>query len=101
MNKKHIDQEVEKTLDSLAGIERAETKPFFYTRLTSKLHPEPVLSSGFRWQWTVAVVAILITLNGYAYLNFWPSTTEEEEIEWLAEEYTLDYLDLYDQELEP
>ena len=42
MNKRpDIGKKVEKTLESLDGMKRAEPQPFFYTRLIARLEREP------------------------------------------------------------
>lgn len=101
MDRKKINDEVDKTLDSLDRLNRAEVKPFFYTRLIARMDKGEEREPKFRWQWALATLIIIMVVNGFSYLNFWPSVAEEDEIEWLAEEYSLEYQDLYSQDLEP
>ena len=101
MDNNKINKEVEKTLNSLEGIKKAEVKPFFYTRLSARLNDEKEIGPGFKWQWAMAMVIFIMLLNGFAYLNLWSEEVEEQEIELLADEYAIDYSDVYSQELEP
>lgn len=101
MDNKKLNEEVDKTLGSLDGLDRAKAKPFFYTRLTARMEREVVKEPVMRWQWAIATLIIIMVLNGLSYLSFWPSSAEEDEIEWLAEEYSVEYQDLYNQDLEP
>ncbi|MEL7002775.1 MAG: hypothetical protein AAFN93_08590 [Bacteroidota bacterium] len=101
MNKRKLEDEVDKTLTSLDNVDRAKVKPFFYTRLSTKLTNEKVVNAGFRWQWAAAIIAFVLALNTYSFLSFWPSSTAEDEVEWLADEYGIGYQDLYTQDLEP
>lgn len=42
---KNIDKKIEETLNSLEGINRAEPKPFFYTRLKARMENEVSVSA--------------------------------------------------------
>lgn len=102
MNKEEFKEEIEETLKSLDNTERAKVEPFFYTRLTARLEGQKPTVTNFRWQWAMASVIVLLVLNGFAFSNFWPTDDEEEEIEWLADEYGSSYVDIYSSEdLEP
>ena len=96
-----INKKVEETISSLDGMSKAEVKPFFYTRLTSKMQNERPYQTSFGWKWAIASALVIILLNGFSYLSLWPSTNDtDEEIELLVEEYGMTYTDLYSQDLE-
>lgn len=100
MNNNKVNKEVEKTLSSLDELKRAEVKPFFYTRLTAKLENDTLRGASFKWQWAVAVVMMVMLLNGLVFSSLWPVSNEDQEIELLADEYGVDYVDLYSQDIE-
>lgn len=102
-NEKDIHSEIEKTMRSLDGLERATPGDYFYTRLQARLeqreevqHAEPPLA------WAIAAVMILILMNvlSVVYYTSSESTIEEirqEEINALVEEYTLAVPAIYEQ----
>ncbi len=63
----HIDEEVERTLQSIDGIERASPKPFFLTRVEARLNrqraPEPATAWAFRPAWVAASLGLVLLLN--------------------------------------
>ncbi|MEM7373455.1 MAG: hypothetical protein AAF587_32815 [Bacteroidota bacterium] len=69
----HIDpteQEVELTMNSLDGLERAKPKPFFHTRLEARLAAEKEAESGiFSWllqpkvQWAMLICLLLLNVG--------------------------------------
>lgn len=91
-NKWEIQQEVEKTLDSLEGIKRAEANPFLFTRIQAALQRKPAGSwgrvVGFMARPMVALVTILIVL-AINMAVFFTSKTQpsEEEQQLYASEY--------------
>lgn len=100
---KHNDklhEEVEKTLQSLDGIERAETDAFFYSRLSSKLehcnqpelHAQPF--QNFAFAFSVALLLLTMSLNLMFISNYRQAETELEATyaqERLMEEMSYDY----------
>lgn len=62
-----VEEEIEQTLRSLEGIERASPKPFFQTRVEARLHrraePKPVVSWLFRPAWVAASLGLVLLLN--------------------------------------
>ena len=67
----HIDREVEKTLSSLDNISQASPKPYFYTRLHTRIEatygrPEHSFISSSLWiRVVLSVVVFLILVNAY------------------------------------
>ncbi len=64
---KHIDDEIEQTLRSLDGIERATPRPFFVTRtearLDGRLLAQPAGRWAFRPAWLLASLGLISLLN--------------------------------------
>lgn len=98
--KKQTNREVEKTMQSLDGIERAQTDPFFYSRLVAKLEYrnkmqfEPKESMEFGFAFGVAAVLLIVSLNlisisQYQRLNIGDREVPEQQ-EWV-EELASDY----------
>lgn len=94
--KQRIQEEVEKTLNSLEGIKRAEPKLFFYTRLQAKM--EQKLSSKASPSWSVrpvyvfAMLAIVLVINVATIVTFTKSSRlpQQNETESFAKAYGLD-----------
>ena len=101
-----IQKEVEQTLNSLDGLERAKPRPFFHTRVEARLEASqqqslsPILAwfQQARVQW--AMIACLLMLNvGVILLRSGssPDTIADRDgwLEYMAEEYALNSTDLY------
>ncbi|WP_428236088.1 hypothetical protein [Gracilimonas sp.] len=93
-NQKHTDREVEKTLASLDGIERATTDDFFYSRVSARLEKRSKVkeSSGFGVAFAAAAVFIMLVLNLISISQYAPAsdttaTTRTEVVEQLASDY--------------
>ena len=108
-HKKHIDQEVEKTLQALDNIEPATTDAFFYSRLSAKMEnreTEAVDTIEMGFAFSVAAIFLVLILNvvliSQYNSNGTESTTEREEIiQELANEYQvvdLNYYEFYEAE---
>lgn len=93
----NIDQEVQKTMESIDQIQRVEGNPFLYTRLQEKLRQEAegeVVTIRTRFPvWQVAMVVVLLFINGFALMEFgyFDETTETvaTSIDEFADEYAL------------
>ena len=63
---KHIQEEVEKTLESLSGIQRAAANPYLFTRIEARLEKEEISfwsrALTFISRPAVAVPAIVLTI---------------------------------------
>ena len=97
-NKKiNIDQEIQKTMESIDQIQRVEGNPFLYTRLQEKLRQEAegdLVTIHTRFPiWQVAMVVGLLFLNGFTLMQsgFFNETTETvaTSIDEFADEYAL------------
>lgn len=71
----NIKNEVEKTLNSLNGINQAEPKAFFYTRLHARmekelLEPKTVLGFQLKPIHAYSIFIVLVVINIFAISNF-------------------------------
>ncbi|MDB4285995.1 hypothetical protein N9933_01690 [bacterium] len=95
-----IEEEVNKTLESLEGIEKATPDAFFFTRLKARMDrersPKPsLLDFLLKPQLGFAILGILALLNTGVFLSLQqPSTSgaqnRDSMIEQLASEYQLE-----------
>ncbi|MFK7772142.1 MAG: hypothetical protein AB8F94_08380 [Saprospiraceae bacterium] len=93
----NIDQEVQKTMESIDQIQRVEGNPFLYTRLQEKLRQEAegnVVTIRTRFPiLQMAMVVGLLFINGFALTQsgyFGESTeTASTSIDQFANEYAL------------
>ncbi len=110
--KKHINEEVNKTLNALDDMERATTDDFFYSRLMAKMEQQNQAisaSSDFdrKFVFSAAAVFIIMLLN-IAYLssyNRWtdeaPATERQQLVEELANDFQtvdLSYLESFEEQ---
>lgn len=83
----------EEIIDSLAGIQRAEPAPFFYTRVHAKLlrNQTGPVSSAFRLitrpAFVMAVVMLIVLVNGYIMYNRSTLQQQDEIGQTIAAEY--------------
>ena len=89
MNKR-IEQEVNKTMESLDGLERANPRSFFYGRLENRMKQSAGKETFFSWDLSLKIAAslIIIALNAYVVVSSFQSD-EQDEIEYLVEEYSV------------
>lgn len=61
----HNEEEVERTLQSLEGIQRAEPNPYFYTRLQARMEKKFVEKTGWQWRpgYAYAALGLVLLLN--------------------------------------
>lgn len=69
--KEKIQQEIEKTLESLNGITRVEANPFLFTRIKARMNKkantwERAISFVSRPLVAVAVLVLVMVMNGWA-----------------------------------
>ncbi len=96
-NKINIDQEVQKTMESIDQIQRVEGNPFLYTRLQEKLRQEAegdIVTIRTRFPvWQFAMIVGLLFINGFALMQsgYFDNTNEtaETSIDEFADEYAL------------
>ena len=108
-NKEEIQYEIDKTLQCLDGIKRAEANPFLYTRIKARMQKdsgwEKVISFITRPAVVFTTLIILIAINGLTFFNTADenSTTENESFATtdFDEEYNLVSTINYDYENNP
>lgn len=102
--RQNINEEVQKTLESLDNVQRAQANPYLFTRIRGRLTGEERsfwnLAFRFVSRPVVAVAAILlvILMNVAIILNqpsSTPTPTQEEE-QYFASEYNLSGNTIYD-----
>jgi len=69
-----IEIKIQQTINALEGIESAEPKAFFYTRLHARmarelLKPKTVLGWQFKPIYAVSAVLLLLLINIFTYIN--------------------------------
>ena len=99
---KNVNEEIEKTMQSLDGITTAEPQPFFYTRLEARLkarmeNAQAAMPPQMRWvlkpAYLFSTLAIIILLNVVSAMNYSKSTnqnSDEQNIEGFAKGYGFD-----------
>jgi len=103
-DKRHIQEQVDKTLDSLDGIQRASANPFLFTRIQARLQKEETnfWSQAFafisRPMVAFAGVAIAIIINAVVLLESRSesvkNTQDDEQV--FASEYNLSTNTIYE-----
>lgn len=108
-DKKHIEREVDKTLNSIEGINRALPEPYLFTRVKARLEKEeksfwytavtfisrPVVA------FTTIIIAVLINALIVFELRSETSQPANEEEQLFANEYNLTNNTIYDSTIEP
>ena len=108
-DKKHIGQEVEKTLNSLDGVQRATATPYLFTRVQSRLEKDErnfwSVALGFISRPRVALAATFVTICVstviFLSVSSEPSPTTGEGEQIFANEYNLAANTIYDSTIEP
>ena len=108
-DKKRIQEEVEKTLESLDGIQRAGANPYLFTRIEARLEKEEKsFWSGaltFISRPSVAVPAIVLTIliNTAIFFEFKSEKVQvpPDEEQVFASEYNLSDNTIYESTIEP
>jgi len=108
-DKRHIQEEVEKTLNSLDGIQRATSSPYLFTRIKARLEREEKSlwskALTFISRPLVAVPAIVLTIliNTAIFFEFKSEKvqTPQDEEQAFASEYNLSDNTIYESTIEP
>lgn len=108
-DKKHIEQEVDKTLNSLDGVKRAVANPYLFTRIKASLEKEEMSmwsrASQFISRPAVAVTAfvVAILINLTVFFEFRPEAPEagQDDEQVFASEYNLSSDTIYDSTIDP
>jgi hypothetical protein len=88
-------QEIERTLNSLDGLSRAEMPPFFYTRLQTRLYQKPAAPwLAGKPVFSFVTVCLLLLLN-IATINYLVRTEAAGGIQSFAQEYGLSVSTVY------
>lgn len=98
MDKKFINTPLaDEHLKSLEGMKEAETSDFFYTRLKAKMMDrQKVEKISLRWVYaTVTVMALILTLNFFAWKNITVPGKSNSSLQKLVQEYGWTSHDLY------
>jgi hypothetical protein len=108
-NKERIQQEVDKTLNSVEGIQKASANPYLFTRIRARLerHEKSFWSRAItfisRPAIAVATVVVAIFINTAVFFESksesTQSTTEGEQL--FANDYNLTDNTIYDSTIEP
>ena len=77
--KEKIQQEIERTLQSLDGVKRAEANPFLFTRIKARMNKK---ANGWEWIFSfvskpaiaIAIILLVMAVNGWA---LWGSNSGE------------------------
>ena len=106
---RHIEKEVQRTLDSTDTIQRVEGNPFLFAKLQERLNQQEEKQVTTRRTlspaWQIAAIGLLFFINGFillesGYFNYTPddvATIDDlaSEYSWTElEEENLDYLNL-------
>ena len=108
-DKKRIQEKVDKTLESLDGIQRAAAKPYLFTRIEARLEKEEKSfwsrALTFISRPSVAVPAIVLTIliNTAIFFEFKSEKvqTPQDEEQVFASEYNLSDNTIYESTIEP
>ena len=108
-DKRHIQEEVEKTLNSLDGIQRATSNPYLFARIRARLEREEKSlwskALTFISRPLVAVPAIVLTIliNTAIFFEFKSEKvqTPQDEEQAFAREYNLGDNTIYESTIEP
>lgn len=85
MNKQ---QEIEKTLNSLSGIQRAEANPYLYGKVMARLQDKPKAAPAFfNLRWQLATLVALVALNAFTLLTYKNTQSETSSEGTFAKEY--------------
>lgn len=95
-NQEEIERQIDETLDALAGIERAEPRPFFQTRLEARMQqryaplPKFMVKPAFVWSF----LALVVLLNVGVVIRYSQKTiSEPQDASTFAKEYGLSAID--------
>jgi hypothetical protein len=97
LNKENIQSEIDKTLESLNGVSRAEANPFLFTRIKARMQRqnawEKITSFISRPAIAIAALILVMAINGWAVFgNNGEKTTQVNEsfaASDIADEYNL------------
>ena len=108
-NKKRIQEEVEKTLNSLDGIQRAVANPYLFTRVKARLEKQErsfwskALTLIARPSVAVPAIVLTILINTAIFFEFNSERLQipQDEEQAFASEYNLSDNTIYESAIEP
>jgi hypothetical protein len=110
-SKQQIEQEIDKTLESLDGIQRAVANPYLFTRIKASLQKQDKsfweLATGLiaRPVFAIATILLIIVINLTLFFQSQgrqtSTTTGQEGEQLFASEYNLSGSTIYDATVEP
>ncbi len=95
--KKDVQQQIEQTLNSLHGVQRAEANPFLFTKIKYRMrrqHAEPVLPG----QWSLRLALVMVTvvlMNAFTIENLLKNKLDETDVAAVAAEYSISLPEAY------
>ncbi len=92
----HIEEEVNKTLESLDQIERVEGNPFLYTRIQERMRTQSQASTSSNYLaiLRLSLAAILLAVNVGGVYSYYKKVQEVKQtvvLDSMASEYGLTY----------
>jgi hypothetical protein len=86
--KEDIHKKIEETLNSLDGMQRAETNPFLYNKIRNKLDGgKEFVPRKLAWKMVIAL-AIVTVINVFSFLHF-NQKQKSSGAELVAKEYSI------------
>ena len=67
-------------LESVQGIQEAETDPFFYTRLSARMQEQQGWVFPVRPAWIIGGLALLLAINGWMLFNRSKTSVQEDAL---------------------
>ncbi|MBL3656451.1 hypothetical protein [Fulvivirga sediminis] len=101
MQRNDLDNEVEKILHSLDGVERARLSPFFYTKVKTRLQTRVEKVDRVAWTWALTAMVVLLVLNVLVMIKEDLRSNDDygtDDIEFLTEEYSVNTFNIYEEE---
>ncbi len=92
MKQKDIDQEVQKTMESINGLSPADSGPYFYSRLMAK---QSSAQPEIKLMWKLAF-ALLVLINVVTYMSTDNDSESNDPVEVLSSGYFGSDVEFYD-----
>jgi hypothetical protein len=103
--KEHIQKEVDKTLESLDGISRAQANPYLFTRIKARMERnqgpwEKVSSYVSRPIFALAILGFVMLINALVVFNSGSGTVQEDNaaVSSIVDEYSMSFATTFDYE---
>lgn len=91
------EQRIDRVLNSLDGVQRAEANPFLYTKLQARLQRREGGMLPFNWSWRLAAVMLtIVLLNAATIYHFYRQQGgRSSEAAVIAQDYSLSLPETY------